>query len=119
MEFTTSISGDQIQGSFFGPYNRDLVNDYVTMVVNFCKLKKCGKLFLDFRKVEGEVTINERYKLAEHLAGLETAGIRISGVVTEGQSHPVKLAETVASVRGVNVKIWTDESEARRWLEVG
>ena len=116
MNFTTTILKDRVNGSFSGPYQRELVNDYVTMIVNFCKLKKYRRLFFDFREVDGNVAMFERYKLAEHLASLQPEGIRIAAVVTEEQSRPVKLAEAVASTIDVNVMISTDEKEVMKWL---
>ena len=116
MNFTTKILDNYIQGDFTGRYNRELVNEYVTMIVNYCKLKNYTKLFFDFRKVEGEVTAFERYKLAEHLGTLQPGIIRIGAVVTKDQSHPTKVAETVATAQNINVKISTDESEVRDWL---
>ena len=116
MNFTTTILKDRVNGRFSGTYNRDLVNEYVTMIVNYCKVKKHRKLFFDFRDVNGEVVMFERYKLAEHLASLQPDGIRIAAVVTEEQSRPAKLAEAVAVIKNVDVMISIDENEAMDWL---
>ena len=116
MNFTTTILDGLVRGSFSGQYNRELVNEYVTMVINYCKYKQHKRLFFDFRNVDGEVVEYERYKLAEHLASLEPGDMRIAAVVTEVQSQPAKVAEVVANAKNLNVRISTDESEVMNWL---
>ena len=116
MHFTTTILDDYVRGSFSGQYNRELVNEYVTMIINYCKDKQHKRIFFDFRDVEGKVVEFERYKLAEHLASLEPGDMRIAAVVTEFQSQPTKVAEVVANAKDLNVRISTDESEVMDWL---
>jgi len=88
---------------------------------------KAVKVLLDHRALSGEPTVIERFYYGEFVAdavnGLRSRGWigampQFAYVMLEPVLDPMRLGETVAVNRGMNVKTFEDESEALEWLDV-
>ena len=71
---------------------------------------------VDLREVPGPYTFMDRYQLGE-VAGRHLAGTPIAVVMHEEQADPQRIGMLVARNRGANIEVFTEESEARAWLQ--
>jgi hypothetical protein len=77
-------------------------------------------VLVDIRSVSGrEPAMAERYELAVSLADLQNATrprIRFALLGHEPMIHPERFGEIVATTRGADARVFTDESLALEWL---
>jgi hypothetical protein len=77
-------------------------------------------VLVDVRAVTGrEPTMAERYELAVTLADIQAATqprIRFALLGHEPMIHPERFGEIVATTRGADARVFTDESLALGWL---
>ncbi len=62
-----SIFDTYIHVDYFGEYENESANDSIDEVVKLCKSKKYTKVLFDFRRITGDVSTFERFKMSEHL----------------------------------------------------
>ena len=97
-----------VSGSFALQPSKDLLD----RVAADARHHEADRVLLDFRGVVGRATTLERYELGVHAAAHVNAKIAFVGL-PEMIDH---LPETVAVNRGANVRVFTDEADALRWL---
>ena len=77
-------------------------------------------VLVDVRTLTGrEPTMAERYQLAVSLAEIQAATqprIRFALLGHEPMIHPERFGEIVATTRGADARVFTDEAPALRWL---
>ncbi len=71
---------------------------------------------LDLREVPGNFSFTDRIQMGE-AAGRYLAGTPFAVILREAQVDPDRIGKVVACNRGANVEIFTDEAEARAWVE--
>ena len=113
-----SIFGTYIHVDYSGEYENQSANDSIDEIVKLCKSKKYTKVLFDFRKIKGDVSTLERFKMAEHLISSKPSKIRFVCIATEQQTLPVKIGEIFARAGGVDLKIVGDEAKAYKWLDI-
>ena len=113
-----SVFDTYIHVDCFGEYENQSANDTIDEVVKLCKLKKYTKVLFDFRRITGDVSTLERFKMAEHLISSKPAKIRFACIATEQQTLPVKIGEIFARAAGVDLKITENEASACKWLDI-
>ncbi len=113
-----SIFDTYIHVDYFGEYDNQSANDSIDEVVKLCKSKNYTKVLFDFRRITGDVSTLERFKMAEHLIASKPAKIRMVCIATEQQTLPVKIGEIFARTAGVDLKITEDEASAYKWLDI-
>ena len=113
-----SILDKYIHVDCFGEYDNQSANDSIDEVVKLCKSKKYTKVLFDFRKITGDVSTFERFKMAEHLISSKLAKIRFACIATEQQTLPVKIGELFARAAGVDLKITDNEADAYKLLDI-
>lgn len=62
-----SIFDTYIHVDYFGEYENESANDSIDEVVKLCKSKNYTKVLFDFRRITGDVSTFERFKMVEHL----------------------------------------------------
>jgi len=65
-----SIFDTYVHVDYSGEYENQSANDSIDEVVKLCKSKKYTKVLFDFRKIKGDVSTLERFKMAQHLKWL-------------------------------------------------
>ncbi|HKX99276.1 MAG TPA: hypothetical protein VJL86_06135 [Steroidobacteraceae bacterium] len=77
-------------------------------------------VLVDVRALTGrEPTMAERYQLATTLADVQAATrprIRFALIGREPMIHPERFGEIVATTRGADARVFTDEALALQWL---
>ncbi len=78
------------------------------------------RVLIDARGVRPpEPTLMQRYDQAVHVAGMhlrQVPRVRLAVLGDEPVIHPHRFGEIVATNRGANVKVFTDEQMALDWL---
>ena len=113
-----SIFDTYVHVDYSGDYENQSANDSIDEVVKLCKSKKYTKVLFDFRKIKGDVSTLERFKMAQHLIASKPSKIRFVCIATEQQTLPVKIGEIFARAAGVDLKITEDEAKAYKWLDI-
>ena len=113
-----SIFYKYIHVDYSGEYDNQSANDSIDEVVKLCKSKKYTKVLFDFRRITGDVSTFERFKMAEHLISSKPAKIRFVCIATEQQTLPVKIGELFARAAGVDLKITENEANAYKLLDI-
>jgi hypothetical protein len=113
-----SIFDKYIYVDYSGEYDNQSANDSIDEVVKLCKSKKYTKVLFDFRRITGDVSTFERFKMSEHLISSKPAKIRFACIATEQQTLPVKIGEIFARAAGVDIKITENEASAFKWLDI-
>ncbi len=113
-----SIFDTYVHVDYSGEYENQSANDSIDEVVKLCKSKNYTKVLFDFRRITGDVSTFERFKMAEHLISSKPSNIRFACIATEQQTLPVKIGEIFARAAGVDIKITEDESNAYKWLDI-
>lgn len=94
-------------------------------LLEIVKLESANKILLDGREVSGNPIVVERFYYGEFVANsveqLVTNGWKgvppqFAYVLHEPLLDPLRLGETVAVNRGMNVKAFTNTKEATQWL---
>jgi hypothetical protein len=97
-----------VSGSFALQPSKDLLD----RVAADARHHGADRVLLDFRGVVGRATTLDRYELGVHAAAHVKVKIAFVGL-PEMIDH---LPETVAVNRGANVRVFTDEVGALKWL---
>jgi hypothetical protein len=112
--------------TYEGRYEPSLADQITSQVIEACVKNQLPKVLVDIRKVEGQMSTMDRYNLAtlaakkyldEKLAG-KIQSTRFAWVENHPMVDPKKFGETVATNRGLNIKVFTEVKEALAWLEV-
>lgn len=91
---------------------RQLLDDFAAMVLESGHVK----VLADTREQVVESSVGLEYRLAEYFASLfEGKNYRIANLVKEGDPFAA-FFETVAVNRGVDMRTFSGEQEAREWL---
>jgi len=112
MDFSITTLEDRIVIDYTGQYDRKDALKSIKTVVDACTTNSITRVLIDFRNIHGDVSVFERYKMAECLSKQNHIGIRFAAIARNDQTKPTKIGEAVAKSRGVDLKITTDPDEA-------
>lgn len=93
-------------------------SEMVANIVRFCVDAGITNLLLDVIGLTGfpPPTLAERYYAIEQLATIAEGKVRIAEVDREEQLDPSETNVIIASNRGLQFNVFTDETEAIEWL---
>lgn len=116
-----------VRGRIEGEFDIEDAKQTFLEILEQVEQHKASKVLIDNRAVGGEPKVIERFYYGEFVADAVNA-LRSRGwvgetpqfayVMVEPVLDPMRLGETVALNRGMNVKSFEDESEALDWLGV-
>lgn len=98
------------------PYNVDDLINLSKEALDISKNEGIKKLLLDVSQMPGKVKPMDRYEIGVKSALLFRYKLKIAVLYKIEEING--FAETVASNRGMNVKIFSNRDEALDWLEV-
>ena len=110
-----------------GDFTLDAAMRTFLEIVSAVDEHKSEKVLFDGRKIVGEPTIIERFYYGEFAADAVTQLTESHGylsnppfayVLLPPVLDPAKLGETVATNRGMNVKVFDNMPEALKWLKL-
>ena len=92
---------------------------YMTTVADYCARENCRRVMSDERGIDYKFTALEHFEIAEWLEqeAFDQKIERAATLTTESQFMNLKDLEIFAVNRGLNVKIFSSEQEAAKWLE--
>ena len=107
--------GDWLVVSAGGPMRVQWLLDVVDQIAAAIRATPASALLIDIRAMAGGLDDLGRYRLAMAAVSAEIAG-PIAFLGRTELLDPRRFGEMVARNRGVNVRVFTDENEARAWL---
>jgi len=109
-----------LEARFIGEGTAEDVLRLFELIAERCNRANKNKLLLNFtegRPAYGEVTLADRYFIAERgqiFAHYKI--IKVAGVDSSGRLDPQKFGQLVAQNRGVNARAFTNVEDAKEWL---
>lgn len=94
----------------------DELNNYLKKILEAALLHDMYSVLCDESELKYEIVTLDMLQLAEILADVVTKETRVAIVCHEKYLNKGKYFETVASNRGVTIKITEDIEEAKAWL---
>jgi hypothetical protein len=86
------------------------------LIAENCKRTKNDKLLIDVLRVDGKISLIERFMMGERTQLFLYYGIKVVFVEKPERIDPGKFAMLVAQNRGVNVDAFTDFQASKEWL---
>jgi len=117
------VEQDVCNAVFVGEFELTLAEQQFIQLINEAVHKGATKVLIDGRQVTGHPSAFERYLYGTFvaLATLEvlqrhSARLKFAYIIHNHLLDPGRFAESVAAERGMDVKAFDDENEAREWL---
>ena len=113
---TWQNKGDYLFVEVSEPYSLKLAISTIHEIADQCRAENLYKVLIDMSKVEGHLSIFDRY-----LVGIEIVrlwGSRIKAVVLAKPSMINRVTENTAVNRGAKLQVVSDMASALQWLEV-
>jgi len=116
-----------VRGRIEGEFDIEDAKRTFLEILDLVEQHKSARVLIDGRALDGEPKVIERFYYGEFVAdavnGLRTRGWvgetpQFAYVMLEPVLDPMRLGETVAVNRGMNVKSFEDANEALEWLGV-
>jgi hypothetical protein len=125
MTLVTEIKPDHVLVTFEGRVEESFPTEFPEKLVETAITHQCTKILADLRKVEGTLTTMQRFTMGDtgaqkyHSARNkgEVSYCRFSLVANPPLMDPHKFGETVATNRGMPVRIFSSFQEAFDWLQ--
>jgi len=100
-----------------GSYQMRRAQDWIGRTAESLTEHRCDRLLMDLRKVEGVVSVIDRFRLGEHAAAAFAGKVFLALWVSPEELDLDRFMETVASTRGLSAKVFMDGDAARSWLQ--
>ena len=113
---TWQNKGDYLFVEVSEPYSLKLAISTIHEIADQCRAENLYKVLIDMSKVEGHLSIFDRY-----LVGIEIVrlwGSRIKAVVLAKPSMINRVTENTAVNRGAKLQVVSNMESALQWLEV-
>lgn len=107
--------GDWLAVFASGPMRVDWLVEMVGRIAADIRAAPASALLIDTRAMVGGLDDLGRYRLATAAVSAQLAG-PIAFLGRNDVLDPKRFGEVVARNRGVNVRVFSDENEARAWL---
>lgn len=120
IQTTVSVHPEHVELTCSGTYSRG--EAFRVSELAYKEASSAGRrnVLIDVRGVNGRVpSIFERFDLGVHIAERhfgQQPRVRLALLGHEPMIHPERFGEIVARNRGADARVFTDESEARKWL---
>ena len=125
MEIECRLENDTLHAVATGEFSLEEAERTFLELLEEIKHTKAQKIMLDGRTLIGTPIVVERFYYGEFVAntveqlvrnGWKGASPQFAYVLREPMLDPLRLGETVAVNRGMNVKAFTNTKEALQWL---
>ena len=120
IEYQIDPKDGYLYAEVWGTFDLDQAKEMYPRIFDAIHEHAESKICIDFRRLEGDISILARYELGVLMAKVKAKSqpIQIACIGTKKQVLRDKFLEMVAINRGVNIKIATDIEEALQWLGV-
>ena len=116
MQFTFDPRPDHLRVIISGPVDMLEGKAGIDELFRKCMAGQFSKVLIDARGVPGEVSLGQRFALAEYLAAHYPRPIRISLLVSTSLAQITRMFEDTANNRGVLICTTDSEEVARAYL---
>lgn len=99
----------------FDKYSLKSLLSCIQNIKEECELESLNKALVDISKMQGNVSILDRFQLGKEIA--KVLGHKIKLAVVSNANHINYLGENSAVNRGARMKMFTDVKNAIEWLE--
>lgn len=122
MQYTLDIEerNEYLQFSARGKRSLESILSITKDVLAACERHKLKNALIDVRKMEGELTTMESYKLsAQHLPAMRNLSVltHVAVIDCEENRERYTFLETVAVNRGLNIRYFTDPHDGVEWFK--
>jgi hypothetical protein len=107
---------DYLHVEIGGVFNLSIAKEITRAVMSERVDRGYTSVLVDARKVEGEISIVERYEYGKYFASFRDPGVRTVLIANERIILPDKFFENVVSNIGGNILVTADINQAMRWL---
>jgi hypothetical protein len=120
-DIATVLKDDMIEMSASGEYSLVKANHLFKTAIDNVLFHLRSKILIDVKGVTGHIPFSDRFQFADSLSKYrETHALGKVGKIAVVGKEPIvdkdRFGETVAINRGTNVRVFTDMSEALRWI---
>lgn len=118
LEINYKYFKDYLEITISGEFTKDLPKEVnPEFIMKKCKKKGINKVLMNGLKVTGNISTFDRFNIAKIYAhSLLGGNIKFSMVANTDIINPNSFFETVATNRGINVKVFIDLEKAKKWL---
>jgi len=102
--------------TFSGPFSLDAARRAVDTMVAACAREQCTKVLFDCRSMTGNLTVINRFNVAEYGGMTIPSSVKIAMLGRVDQILPDNFFENVARNRGVSVTVFHEIDKAIEWL---
>lgn len=99
-----------------GPFERQSTSAQFSAAMQECLRLGRRRALIDGRELVGDLDFFGRYSLASELGMSWDRTIRLAVLIRPDRMDPQRIAERVATNRGVPGKIFTHPAEAAKWI---
>ena len=120
IEFTFRVLPAHLRIDCTGVYSQEDALNVFTQAYALAAGHGRDAVLIDARGIAPpELSLMQRFDMAVHVAGMhrrQVPRIRLAVIGSEPIVHPQRFGEIVATNRGANVRVFTDEQLALDWL---
>jgi hypothetical protein len=103
--------------TFSGQFSPEAAKRCVDEMVAACTREKCAKVLFDCRPMAGDMSVMNRFDIAQYGAVTIPSSLKIAMLGRRDQLLPDNFFENVARNRGVTVTVFSEIDKAIRWLK--
>jgi hypothetical protein len=101
---------------YTGPYRFPDIADAAHSIAEQCSSRNSFRVLIDIRGSHGELSVSERYQVANEMAHRWDPRLRLALLGRPDQRLPDRPWEVTAVERGIPAKVFTEEESAVQWL---
>lgn len=107
---------DYLRVTYTGAFTLEEARRTVDAMVAGCAREECDRVLLDCRAMTGDMSVINRFDVAQHGASTIPRSVRVALLGRPDQILPDRFFENAARNRGVAVTLFTEADEAVAWL---
>ena len=108
---------DYLHIEFAGEFSVEAANRTIDLMLNACAERQCARVLMDCRRMTGQMPLMGRFEVAVYAGTTIGRGPRIALLGRPEQVLPGNyFVESVARLRGVDVREFFNEENALEWL---
>ena len=119
LDFTTKVTGKLLEVTSTG-YDEtvDESVSYGEAILKVCAEHQCNKILVDETRLTNVLDTVGQYEMVTRLVSMVPYPIEVAMVVNPANYKETSFGTMVAENRGIKIRTFTSESEAREWLNL-
>lgn len=101
---------------YSGPFQTERLVSAGPVIAAFCAEHKLDRALIDLRESEGDLTVDDRFRIANYASYDVPASIRVAICIRPDQGDGRRIWSTAMQARGFHAESFFDEEPAIEWL---